>query len=189
MSSVPNPQFDTVLASAKAGDSIAFEQLYRMLNRRVASFASARRAADPEGVVNDVFVRVFKNLPTFEGDENRFIGWVFQIARNLLIDESRHRQRRVDELLLAEQPTMQAPTNIDEEVMSQIEGERLLRQLDCLTDDQRDVVLLRVVADQSLEVVAASLDKNVGAIKSIQRRALRTLAREFDEILPEAVSR
>jgi RNA polymerase sigma factor (sigma-70 family) len=189
MSSAPNPTFDAVLAAAKAGDSIAFEQLYRMLNRRVASFAAARRAADPEGLVNDVFIRVFKNLPTFEGNEDQFIGWVFQITRNRLIDESRHRQRRVDELLLAEQPTRRAHTAVEEEALSQIEGERLLGQLDCLTDDQRDVVLLRVVADQSLEVVAASLDKSVGAIKSIQRRALRTLAREFGEILPEAVSR
>lgn len=189
MSSAPNSTFDAVLAAAKAGDSIAFEQLYRMLNRRVASFAAARRAADPEGVVNDVFVRVFKNLPTFEGDEDRFIGWVFQIARNRLIDESRRRQRRVDELLLAEQPNWRANTAVDEEALSQIEGERLLGQLDCLTDDQRDVVLLRVVADQSLEAVAASLDKSIGAIKSIQHRALRTLAREFEEILPNAVSR
>jgi len=126
MSSTPNPTFDAVLAAAKAGDSIAFEQLYRMLNRRVASFAAARRAADPEGVVNDVFIRVFKNLPTFEGDQNRFIGWVFQIARNRLIDETRHRQRGVDELLLAEQPTTQALVAVDDEALSQMESERLL---------------------------------------------------------------
>lgn len=188
MSRAPNPTFDAVLVAAKSGDGLAFEQLYRMLNRRVASFAAARRAADPEGVVNDVFVRVFKNLPTFEGNEDQFIGWVFQITRNRLIDETRHRQRRVDELLMADQPNTRTRIAVDDEVVSQIETERLLQHLDCLTDDQRDVVLLRVVADQSLEVTAASLNKTVGAVKGIQRRALRTLAREIQEILPEAVS-
>lgn len=189
MSSAPDPVFDSVLASAKEGDAIAFEQLYRMLNRRVASFASARGAADPDGVVNDVFVRVFTNLPTFQGTKEQFIGWVFQIARNRLIDESRHRQRRVDEVLVAEQPTTRTVTNVEEQVVSHVESERLLHHLDRLTDDQRDVILLRVVADQSLEVTAASLGKSIGATKSIQRRALRTLAREFEKILPEAVSR
>ena len=94
----------------------------------------------------------------------------------------------MDVVFFAENPIIAASDAIDDEVMSQIEGENLLRQLDCLTDDQRDVILLRVVADQSLEVVAATLGKSVGAIKAMQGRALRTLAREMQEISPEAVS-
>lgn len=195
MSRAPNPAFDDVLVAAKSGDGIAFEQLYRMLNRRVASFAKARQAADPDGVVNDVFLRVFQNLPTFEGNEDQFIGWVFQIARNQLIDGTRRRQRRPNELLLSEHPDEPTSNSIDDTalvddtVIAQMSADRLLERLDCLTEEQRDVVLLRVVADQSLEVVAASMDKSVGAIKGLQRRALRTLAREIQDSLPKAVSR
>lgn len=189
MSRAPNPAFDAVLVAAKAGDGIAFEQLYRMLNRRVASFANARQAVDSDGVVNDVFLRVFQNLPTFVGNEDQFIGWVFQITRNQLIDESRHRKRRPNELLVSNQPDTGTSNAVDDDVIAQMYADRLLARLDCLTEEQRDVVLLRVVADQSLEVVAASMDKSVGAVKGLQRRALRTLAREIEDSLPEAVSR
>ncbi len=189
MSRAPNPTFDAVLIAAKAGDGIAFEQLYRMLHRRVASFAKARQATDPDGLVNEVFLRVFESLPTFVGNEDQFIGWVFQITRNRLIDETRGRQRRPNELLVSEQPDRWAPDAIEDDVLSRLSADRLLDRLDCLTAEQRDVVLLRVVADQSLEVVAASMGKSVGAVKGLQRRALRTLAWEIETFLPEAVSR
>lgn len=188
MSRAPNPAFDAVLSAAKSGDGVAFEQLYRMLNRRVASFAKSRGAVDPDGVVNDVFLRVFQNLPAFEGNEDQFIGWVFRIARNRLVDDVRRQQRRPDELLVSEQLTHSTSQPADDVVIAQLGANALIERLDCLTEEQRDVVLLRVVADQSLEVVAASLDKSVGAVKALQRRALRTLAREIQKSPPKAVS-
>ena len=59
------------------------------------------------------------------------------------------------------------------------------RRLQTLTDDQRNVLLLRIVADLSLEQTASILEKPVGAVKSLQRRALAALERSFS---PEAVS-
>ena len=59
------------------------------------------------------------------------------------------------------------------------------RMLYALTDDQRNVLLLRIVADLSLEEAASILGKPVGAVKSLQRRALASLQRSFS---PEAVS-
>lgn len=172
--------FESTLDAARRGDGPAFETLYRSLNRRVVSFARARRAPDPEGLVNDVFVRVFSNLSDFEGNEEQFNGWVFRIARNVLIDGARQRARRVEEVLGSDHGEIPIEQPGPEDIAAaQIHGEELLRHLEVLTPDQRDVILLRVVADQSLEAVAASLDKSVGSIKSMQRRALRTLAREI----------
>jgi len=55
--------------------------------------------------------------------------------------------------------------------MTRIGAERVRRMLDGLTPDQRDVISLRVIADLSVEQVAATLDKPAGAIKALQRRA------------------
>jgi DNA-directed RNA polymerase specialized sigma24 family protein len=144
--------FERTVRAAQGGDGRAFGVLYESLARRVLTFVSLRGAADPEGTVSDVFVKVFTNLGTFRGNEAQFSAWVFTIARNTLIDEARRRRRRVDE------------SELDSEV---------------LTPDQRDVVVLRIAGDLSLEAVADVLGKRVGAVKAMQRRAFRTLAKNL----------
>jgi hypothetical protein len=67
-----DPSFAAVLALAQDGDRGAFEQMYRLLHRRVLAFARVRRCPDPEGLVNDVFLQVFRSLSTFDGTENQF---------------------------------------------------------------------------------------------------------------------
>ncbi|NNC78685.1 MAG: sigma-70 family RNA polymerase sigma factor, partial [Acidimicrobiales bacterium] len=64
--------------------------------------------------------------------------------------------------------------NPEQEVIN-TESDALVSYLDHLTAEQRDVILLRVVADQSIEVVAATLGKSIAAVKSIQYRATRQL--------------
>ena len=91
------PSFEAVLSSAQGDDGRAFEQLFEALNRRVHAFVWVRGATNPEGMVNDVFLRVFTNLGGFEGNEVQFRAWVFTITQNKLIDESRRGQRRVIE--------------------------------------------------------------------------------------------
>ena len=83
-----------MLVSARNGDGAAFAILYELMNRRVYGFAAARGASDPEGLVNDVFLKVFTSLHSFEGNEIQFSAWVFKIARNTLIDEARRRKRQ-----------------------------------------------------------------------------------------------
>ncbi len=61
-----------------------------------------------------------------------------------------------------------------------LSDQRLRVLLDGLSPDQRDVLLLRIVADLSIEDVAATLGKRRGAVKSLQHRALATLRRQLD---------
>ena len=169
---------DEQLAAARRGDGAAFEALYRAMARRVYAFVAARGAADPEGTVNDVFLRVFRNLDRFEGGTEQFQAWVFAIARNALVDENRRRNRRVAEQQL-EAVDQGVDGNVEDEAVDELTAHWAIRQLDVLTAEQREVLLLRVVADLSLESVAELLGRPVGAVKSMQRRALRTLARHL----------
>ncbi|MFT7475237.1 MAG: RNA polymerase sigma factor (sigma-70 family) [Verrucomicrobiales bacterium] len=181
MSATFDPCFDTVLAAAKTGDGRAFEQLYRALNRRVAAFAKARNAADPTGVVNDVFLKVFSDLPNFSGGEPQFSAWVFRIARHQLIDEARKANRRPQEISSEGLSIHELANrdNVESEALSQLGAEGILRHFDSLTGEQRDAVLLRVVSDLTVEAVAEILGKRAGAVKALQRRAFRALAKEI----------
>lgn len=187
VSSAYVPSFAEVLTAAQAGDGRAFEQLFQALNRRVHAFARVRGAVDPEGLVNDVFLRVFSRLGGFEGGEGQFNAWVFKIARNQMIDESRRNLRRPLEVKSGESDGTHgaASDDTEAEAVSQIGNEALLLELESLTPEQRDVIMLRVVSDLALDTVAEVMGKRVGAVKALQRRALKTLARNLSA---EAVS-
>jgi RNA polymerase sigma-70 factor, ECF subfamily len=179
--------FQDILQAAQTGDGRAFGRLFEALNRRVNTFVSLRGAADPEGMVNDVFLKVFTHLNRFSGDEPQFNAWVFTIARNQLIDEARRRKRRIDEVEYpAAVETVHDAADVEAETLGRLGDDWVVAQLDLLTADQREVVLLRIVGDLTVDAIAEMLGKRPGAVKAIQRRAFRALARSLsDRVVPQ----
>lgn len=176
--------FNQALTAAQNGSAQAFEQLYRGLATRVFNFARTRRAYDPEGVVNEVFLRVFTKIDTFSGTEPQFNAWVFTIARNQLIDQARRSSRRPVERFESDPDDGHvASGDVEDEALVAIGTDELIAQLDVLTADQRDVVLLRIVADLTIDAIAETLGKQPGAVKALQRRAFRTLAKHLNDPL------
>lgn len=172
------PGFDAVLAAAKQGDGRAFEQLYAAFCGPVAGFVRSRGMHDPDGIVNEAFLGAFTGLATFTGDEAGFEAWLFRIARNKLADELRRRSREpatYDQNIAADL----AGGDVEADALAALGDEWVQRRLDALTPDQRDVLLLRVVADLPVDQTAEVLGKRPGAIKALQRRALRRLNREL----------
>lgn len=170
--------FEARLAAAQGGDADSFEQLYRERYQRVLAFARVRGAPDPEGLAQEVFLSVYRRLAAFQGNEPQFNAWVFRIARNKLIDDARSRARRPVESFDSTPLEHEAAANdVEREVSDRLATESLLERLDQLTADQRDVVLLRVVADLTIPAIADVLGKRPGAVKALQRRAFRTIAR------------
>ncbi len=123
---------------------------------------------DPEGLTGDVFVAVTEKLGGFRGDDAALRRWVFTIAHHRRVDEIRRDLRRPE--TLSEAPT--APPTIDPAPLDP----DLVAALDRLTPDQRDVVVLRYVADLSLRDVARITGRRTGAVKMLQARALGALA-------------
>jgi RNA polymerase sigma-70 factor (ECF subfamily) len=174
------PSFEAVLRAAGDGDGRAFEQIFAALSGKVLVFARVRGASDPEGLVNDVFLQVFLGLGDFDGSEVQFRAWMFRIARNKLIDESRRKERRPVEVAADELTAALSDRDlVDSEAMDRIATDSLISRLAILTPEQRDVVMLRVVADLTIDDISAVIGKRPGAVKALQRRAFRTLAREF----------
>lgn len=174
--------FHAVLRAAKAGEGRAFERLYRWLAPQVTNFAGARGAEDAEGLANEVFLRVFEQISRFEGDSRAFRAWIFTIARNRVIDLHRMRSRRP--IVTGQDPPDRTVDGAETQAMASLGTERVNDLLASLSVDQRDVILLRMICDLSLEQVAVAVDKPVTAVKALQRRGLRRLQ---SEILHEVV--
>jgi RNA polymerase sigma factor (sigma-70 family) len=168
--------FDAVIDAARAGEGWAFERLYDGLCRPVAAYLRAGGVEDGDGTTNEVFLRAFRGLGTFEGDEARFRSWVFTIAHHLLIDDRRRRGRRP--ITVALEAAAEAAATDDVGVT--LGDDRVRRLLAGLSPDQREVVLLRVVADLSLEHTAQVMGRKVNAVKALQHRAMRALRTQIE---------
>lgn len=183
----PPPRADVVVA-ARAGGRWAFERLYTSLAPPVLAYLRSQGGPDPESMVDEVFLRVFRAIERFEGDEEHFRSWVFTVAHNLVIDERRRACRRPPTQPLHDRLHDVAGGDVEEDALARAAEGRVRQMLDLLVPDQRDVLLLRVVAELSLDEVARATGRSVGAVKALQHRALASLRRRLEEISPEAVS-
>jgi RNA polymerase sigma factor (sigma-70 family) len=176
------PELGRLVSEARQGSIKAFDDIYRLLAGQVASYLRWHRATDPDGLTNDVFAQVHRNLPRFEGDEHGFRSWVFTIAHHRMIDDRRRANRQPqlqDDLDAAEHVGL---GDVEDDAFAVLAHDRVRDLLTVLSPDQRDVVLLRIIADLSVEEVAGMLDKREGAIKALQHRALATLRRHLDRM-------
>jgi RNA polymerase sigma-70 factor (ECF subfamily) len=148
----------------------------------VYGYLRAQGAVEPEDLTSEVFLRVFDRLSQFSGDEANFRSWLFTIAHRILVDEARRRQRRPRTTALSLAAESFAAGDVEREALANVGAEWADELLSSLPPDQRAVLALRVTADLSLEQVAAILDKRVGAVKSLQHRALAALRRRCEEV-------
>lgn len=174
----PSDQLHLDVDAARDGSVVAFERIYAVLAPRVASYLRWHGVEDVDAMTNEVLAQVHQNLDRFSGDVSGFRSWVFTIAHRGMIDDRRARSRR-PRIVDTEVSDAAQLGDVEVEAFSLLSDERLLELLALLSPDQRDVLLLRVVADLSLEDTAVALGKNRGAVKSLQHRALAALRRHL----------
>jgi RNA polymerase sigma factor (sigma-70 family) len=174
--------FRTTVEGARSGAEWAWTALYREHAPLVLRYLRARGARDAEGLLSAVFLDVVKALVRFEGGAEEFRAWLFTIAHRRLVDEHRRHGRRLDDPVSPEALADVAPHgDAEEEAARSLSHADACRMLDCLTDIQRDVVLLRILAGLSIAETARVLGKREGAVKALQNRALQALERRLAE--------
>jgi RNA polymerase sigma factor (sigma-70 family) len=177
MSDVPVP-FALSLA-ARVDASVARRRCaadaYRSLAPAVLGYLRSQRVPEPEDVLGEVFLHVAQRIGRFRGDDAELRRWVFTITRRRVIDSWRRRASRPAVAVEALPDVAAAEPELD------AVDPALIAAVEALTPDQRDVVLLRFVADLPLQDVARITGRPVGAVKALQHRALATLGRVLGE--------
>lgn len=174
--------FTSTLEAARAGAEWAWTELYRDLAPAILGYLRARRAEDPEDLLGEVFLLVVRNLSAFEGDERQFRTWALTIAHRRVVDDHRRRLRRPVLPVPAEELARSGPSgNVEEEGLATVQAERVVAVIRRLSPGQQDVLLLRLLADLTVEEVAQVLGKGAGAVKALQRRGLAALKKELSK--------
>ncbi|MBX9246494.1 sigma-70 family RNA polymerase sigma factor [Actinotalea ferrariae] len=173
--------FDRVLAHARRGSPEGFSAIYQDLVRPVAGYLRAQGVRDVEDATSEVFLSVFTGLARFEGDQAQLRAWVFTIAHRRAVDTFRRASRRVVETAYEAEDDVRTSESAEAGALDALGGQRVMEVLGTLTDEQREVLVLRIVADLTVEQVAEVTGRRAGAVKALQRRGLAALRRTLAE--------
>lgn len=180
-------EFAGVLRAAQANTGWAFTRLYESLAPAVTAYVRTQGVRDADDVVNEVFLAAFTRLGSFRGHEAQFRSWVFTIAHHRIVDSRRAAACRPQlEPLDRVRHGLAEVRSVEDDALSWVGLGHLRPVLERLTTDQREVLILRVVADLSVEDVAQMMGKQPGAVRALQHRAVNALRKA---VVSEAVTR
>jgi RNA polymerase sigma-70 factor, ECF subfamily len=170
-----------LIERARQGDRQAVAELYRAHVDTVYRYVYTRVRDEQlaEDLTAQVFLQAIEGLPGYEITGAPFMAWLYRIAHARVVDHYR-RQGRRQEVSLPETLVSEGPRPEDF-VEAEADWAAAIDLLAQLTDDQQDVMILRFIGEMSLEQVAKTLGKTLGAAKALQYRALATLARLAEE--------
>jgi len=174
--------FESILDAARVGAEWAWAHIYDSLAPTLIGYLRAQGAPDPDGVCGEVFCQLVRDIHRFSGDEAGFRSWVFVMVHHRLVDDVRRRRRRPEAIAGPDAlNTVTDPLDVEAEVIRSATEAELKLLLEELTEAQRDVLLLRVFGGLTLDEVARSMGRRVGAVKALQRRGLEALREKVDE--------
>ncbi len=170
-----------LIQRAQRGDSQAFAELYDAyvdnIYRYIFFRVSVAEAA--EDLTADVFMHALEGLAGYQDRSTPLLAWLYRIAHARLVDYYRRTQRAGPRESI-EDIDLGTEDDLDGSLMSLHQSDQLQAALRTLTEEQRQVIILRFVEGYSLEKTAEVLGKTTGAIKSMQLRALNALSRALE---------
>ncbi len=176
---------DTLLAfKAADGDEGAFEALVRKYERLVSTCVFSVVGNCPEDVMDvsqEVFLKVYKSLCSFKGD-SEFSTWLYRVAKNCALDYIRKRKPPASSLDSSGEegegfdvPDTSDKANPEKSALEKEKSEILKKAISLLSEEHREVIILRHVNDYSYEQIADSLGLETGTVKSRISRAREAL--------------
>jgi RNA polymerase sigma-70 factor (ECF subfamily) len=171
-------QDDDLVQRARQGDQRALVEIYETCQPSVFAYIFYRVCDQDiaEDLTSEVFTRMLTSLSRYQFRGKPILAWLFTIARNLVFDHFRQsmksRQQPLQDGLVDGETNH--PVNVTENRLTQ---ECLHRAMKGLTEEQRQVILLKFIENREVSELAKLLGKNERAIRSLQHRALATLQR------------
>lgn len=170
---------ETLLQKAQTFDEEAlaeiFDRYYVSLYRFI--YHHIRHVETAQDMASEVFQRFLAQLRGGHGPRNHLKAWLFRVAHNLIVDESRRLAYRDHQTLDDELPAER--TGMDEQAHQSILAEAARDAMRLLTPKQRSIVILKYLQGMDNAEVARIVGLPVTAVKALQHRALGTLRRSL----------
>jgi len=174
--------FRGTLQAAQHGDEEAFARLWREFHPGLLRYLRIKASPVAEDLAADIWVRVVRALPAFEGDEQGFRGWLFTTARNRLTDWYRSGERRTDVIEHASLVMLPALSNVEDEAAEHSATDRAVALIGELPPDQAEAVMLRIVAGMDVARVADIMGRTPGSVRVLCHRGLRKLEQRLADV-------
>ncbi len=176
------PDIGEIVLAAQNGDAAAFGELYDRYVDTVYRYVYYRvpDRATAEDMTSETFTRALRRIDSFSWKGRDFAAWLITIARNLLADHYKSSRYRLevptdDMATAAGNRTDAGP---EDQVLDALTNRTLLAAVQSLRPDQQECVVLRFLQGMSVSETALIMGRNEGAIKALQYRAVRALARK-----------
>ncbi len=173
---------DALVAQAQQGSADAFGALYDRYQPDILRYLlhHVRDRETAEDLTQHVFLSAWQAIPRYEQRSVPFSAWLYRMARNRMIDHFRTRRPTVDIALLDLPEAPEAEARV---LAAERRGE-LERALARLSDDHREVLVLRFVLEHSAAEIGAIMGRKEVTVRGLQLRALRALRKELAALEP-----
>ncbi|MCF2128720.1 ECF subfamily RNA polymerase sigma factor, BldN family [Streptomyces sp. NPDC048171] len=164
---------------AQAGEADAFGRLYDQYSDTVYRYIYYRVGgkATAEDLTSETFLRALRRIGTFTWQGRDFGAWLVTIARNLVADHFKSSRFRLEVTTGEMLDANEVERSPEDSVLESLSNAALLEAVRRLNPQQQECVTLRFLQGLSVAETARVMGKNEGAIKTLQYRAVRTLAR------------
>ena len=170
---------------ARKGDADAFGMLYDHYQASVYRFLFYRTRSSTlaEDLTSETFFRALRSMTNFRWQGKDFGAWLMTIARNLATDHFKAGRTRLEMTTEDMTPHDDATEGPESQVLASLTNEMLLSALTQLPDEQRDCLVMRFLQGMSISETASVLDRSDGAVKQLQLRGVRNLAK----LMPDGI--
>jgi RNA polymerase sigma-70 factor (ECF subfamily) len=172
-----------LVARAQAGDPSAFGEIYDRYSETVYRYIYFRvnNAQLAEDLASETFLRALRRISSFSWQGRAFGAWLVTIARNLVVDHFKSGRYRLEivkpDVLGSDSPETDPATSPETAALEKLTNATLLTAVKKLNPDQQECIVLRFLQGFTVAETARTMGKNEGAVKALQYRAVRTLAR------------
>ena len=162
-------------------DNDAFNTLYEYYFPKIYSFVVKRTGEkeSAEDIVSLTFTQAFVHLEKYECRSCTFGAWLYKIATNKLIDH--YRKHESHNLSLEDLIKQGAEFGFETDSEQKLVLAQVLTEVNQLSEDQKEVLLLQYVQDLDNATIALTLDKSEAAVKSLAFRGLETLRKKLNQ--------
>ncbi len=170
-------KIEKLVVQAVNGNTNAFGELYTLFVEKIYRyvFYHIKRKTAAEDITGEVFLKAWRAISSCGGKENTFSPWLYRIAHNQLVDEIRKRQRRPS----LELDNVETISDSENSVEGYSEQQELLKLIDRLPPNQRQVIILKFIEGMDNREIAKIMGKSEGALRVMQMRALAALRKEL----------